>query len=313
MSRRACGAALALIVVLTLVCAQRARAAPADGAPAPATSAQPRLRVGVTLHPYYSWTRNVVGDTPVDVVPVLPGEIDAGDYQPRPEDIAKIADLDAIVINGLGHDDFITDMIKASGNAKIVVIRPNDGTPLLKAAHGGSVNSHTFISFSNAIQQTYAIAKALGALRPSLAATFEQNAAQYARRLRAIKASAVGRIGDPRRKRVVTVHDGYGYLMQEFGIGIAGVVEPAHGLVPSAKELGDMVDLLNREHIRVVFSEESFPEPLLKVLREEGHAKVYIISHVASGQYTADKFEIEMQRNADSLVEAMNASDGSGR
>ena len=26
------------------------------------------------------------------------------------------------------------------------------------------------------------------------------------------------------------VHDGYGYLMQEFGIDIAGVVEPAHGL-----------------------------------------------------------------------------------
>jgi zinc transport system substrate-binding protein len=312
MTRRAFAAALALLFVLTMTCARQVGAAPPDAASAPATSAQPRLRVGVTLHPYYSWTRNVVGDTPVDVVPILPGEIDAGDYQPRPEDIAKIADLDAIVINGLGHDDFITDMIKASGNAKIVVIRPNEGTPLLKAAHGGSVNSHTFISFSNAIQQTYAIAKALGALRPTLAATFEQNAAQYARRLRAIKASAASRIGDPRRKRVVTVHDGYGYLMQEFGIGIAGVVEPAHGLVPSAKELGDMVDLLNREKIRVVFSEESFPEPLLKVLRDEGHAKVYIISHVASGQYSADKFEIEMQRNADALVEAMNASDGSG-
>ena len=36
-----------------------------------------------------------------------PGEIDAGDYQPRPEDIKKLADLDAIVVNGIGHDDFI--------------------------------------------------------------------------------------------------------------------------------------------------------------------------------------------------------------
>jgi len=263
------------------------------------------LTVGVTLHPYYSWTANVVGTTGVEIKSILPGEIDAGDYQPRPQDIEKIAGLDAIVVNGVGHDDFIFDMIKASGNAQIVIIRPNDGVPLLKAAHGGTVNSHTFISFSNAIQQTYTIAKALGALRPELAATFQNNAADYARRLRAIKSRAAARLVDARINRVVTVHDGYGYLMQEFGIDIAGVVQPAHGLIPSAKELGDMVDLIKREKISVVFSEESFPEPLLKVLRDEGHARVYIISHIASGAYTPDKFEVEMQKNVDAMVRAL--------
>ena len=52
------------------------------------------LRVGVTLHPYYSWTKNVAGDGPeVEVRPILPGEVDAGNYQPRPEDIRKLSDL----------------------------------------------------------------------------------------------------------------------------------------------------------------------------------------------------------------------------
>ena len=272
---------------------------------AEATPATAPLRVGVTLHPYYSWTANVVRGTDVQVVPILPGDVDAGDYQPRPEDIRKIADLDAIVVNGVGHDDFIFDMIKASGNERLVVIRPNDGVPLLKAAHGGTVNSHTFISFSNAIQQTYAIARALGALRPALAARFEANAAEYARRLRAIKSAAAAKLVDATVHRVVTVHDGYGYLMQEFGIEVAGVVEPAHGLVPSAKELGDMVDLLKREHVTVVFSEESFPGPLLQVLRENGQARVYLISHVASGAFTPEKFEEEMQTNADVIVQAL--------
>jgi zinc transport system substrate-binding protein len=265
----------------------------------------PPLKVGVTLHPYFSWTKNVAGTTDVEVRPILPGEVDAGDYQPRPDDIAKIGDLDAIVVNGVGHDDFIFDMIKASGNTKLLVIKPNEGVPLLKATNGGTVNSHTFISFSNAIQQTYAIANALAELRPALAGTFRSNAAEYARRLRAIKSRAADRLVDAHINRVVTVHDGYGYLMQEFGIEIVGVVEPAHGLIPSAQELGHMVDLLNREHVRVVFSEETFPEPLLKVLREEGHARVYIISHIASGQYTADKFETEMQKNVDAMVTAL--------
>ena len=248
-------------------------------------SAQPKpaLKIGVTLHPYYSWTRNVVGDLPgYEVRSILPGEIDAGDYQPRPDDIKKLVDLDAVVI-----------------------IRPNETTPQIRAVRGSGVNSHTFISFTNAIQQTYAIQKAITALRPQDAAALQKNAADYARRLRLIKSKAAQQLAEAKITRVVTVHDGYGYLLQEFGLEVAGVVQPAHGLTPSAAELRDMVKLLQREKIRVVFSEETFPEPMLKVLRDEAGVKVYIITHIASGAYTADKFEREMQRNVDTMIRAL--------
>ncbi len=293
-----------LRVILIALTASALEGAPPAAAAGPASD-KPPLKVGITLHPYYSWTANIVRGTDVEVRPILPGEVDAGDYQPRPQDIQKLTDLDAIVVNGIGHDDFIFDMIRASGNSKIRIIKPNDGVPLIKSAHGNMVNSHTFISFSNAIIQTYAIAKALGEMRPELAPVFQRNAADYARRLRAMKSDAEKRLADARIKRVVTVHDGYVYLMQELGIEIAGVVQPAHGLIPSAKELGEMVDLLKREHIQVIFSEASFPEPLLRVLRDDGHAKVYIISHIASGAFTPEKFETEMQKNVDSIVKAL--------
>jgi zinc transport system substrate-binding protein len=267
---------------------------------------RPTLKIGVTLHPYYSWTKNVVGDLPgYEVRPILPGEIDAGDYQPRPDDIKKLVDLDAIVINGIGHDDFILPMLKASGNKKIVIIRPNDTTPQIHSAHGTSVNSHTFISFTNAIQQTYAIQRAIATLRPQDAVALQKNAGDYARRLRLIKSKAAQSLAEAKITRVVTVHDGYGYLLQEFGLEVAGVVQPAHGLTPSAAELRDMVNLLQHDKIKVVFSEETFPEPMLKVLRDEGGAKVYVITHIASGAYTADKFEREMQRNVDTMIRAL--------
>jgi zinc transport system substrate-binding protein len=267
---------------------------------------KPTLKIGVTLHPYYSWTKNVVGDLPgYEVRSLLPGEIDAGDYQPRPDDIKKLVDLDAIVVNGIGHDDFIAPMIKASGNTRLVMIRPNETTPQIRFLNGKGVNSHTFISFSNAIQQTYAIQKALAALRPDDAAALQRNASDYARRLRLIKSKAAQQLAEAKINRVVTVHDGYGYLLQEFGLEVAGVVQPAHGLTPSAAELRDMVKLLQRENIRVVFSEETFPEPMLKVLRDEAGVKVYIITHIASGAYTADKFEREMQRNVDTMIRAL--------
>src|SRR5262245_57799809 len=275
------------------------------GTPA-AAQPKPTLKIGVTLHPYYSWTKNVVGDLPgYEVRSILPGEIDAGDYQPRPDDIKKLVDLDAIVVNGIGHDDFINSMLRASGNTRIVIIRPNETTPQIRAVRGSGVNSHTFISFTNAIQQTYAIQKALTALRPQDAAALQKNAADYARRLRLIKSKAAQQLAEAKITRVVTVHDGYGYLLQEFGLEVAGVVQPAHGLTPSAAELRDMVKLLQREKIKVVFSEETFPDAMLKILRDEAGVKVYTITHIASGAYTADKFEREMQRNVDTMVRAL--------
>ena len=94
-------------------------------------------------------------------------------------------------------------------------------------------------------------------------------AADYARRLRLIRANGAQQLAEAKITRVVTVHDGYGYLLQEFGLEVAGVVQPSHGLTPSAAELRDMVKLLQKEQSRVVFSEETFPAPLLKVLQDE--------------------------------------------
>jgi zinc transport system substrate-binding protein len=297
----------------------------ASGAPKPSAAPQPStsasaqaepaiealpadapLRIGVTLHPYFSWVKNVVGDVKgIDVVAVLPGDVDAGAYQPRPDDIKKLADIQALVVNGIGHDDFINDMLKASGNAKVVTIAANEGTPLLPGSHGEARNSHTFISFTNAIQQTYLIEKTLARLRPDQKEAFQKNADAYAKKLRAIKTTAADELAKAKVKRVVTVHDGYSYLCQEFGLEVAGVVQPAHGLTPSAKELGEMVELLKREKIEVVLTEEAFPKEMLKTLEEAGKIRVYVISHVAGGAYTGPLFEEVMKKNADTLVQAL--------
>jgi len=41
------------------------------------------------------------------------------------------------------------------------------------------------------------------------------------------------------------------------------------------------------------------------VLQDEGGARVYVITHIASGEYTADKFEREMQKNVDTMIQAL--------
>jgi zinc transport system substrate-binding protein len=283
------------VVALVVACSSKHEAPASTG-----------LRVGVTLHPYYSWTANVIAGVPdTEVVAVLPGELDAGSYQPSPDDIAKLTKLDAIVINGIGHDDFIRPMIQAAANPHLTVIEANTETPLVKNAHGDGSNSHTFLSFDNAIAQTRRIARELGVMRPLLAAKFVANAHAYAAKLRAIETKTAEQLAHAKIKRVVTVHDGYTYLLQEFGIELAGVVQPAHGLTPSAKELADLIELMKAQHVTVVLTEEDFPAKLLATLQEATGAKVYVISHVAVGAYSADEFETVMTKNAATLVQAL--------
>jgi len=57
-----------------------------------------------------------------------------------------------------------------------------------------------------------------------------------------------------------------------------------------------------------VLTEESFPAPLLKTLQDATHARVFIISHVATGTYAPDEFEKAMQKNVDTLVQALASS-----
>ncbi len=280
--------------------------------PAAAAGATTPLKVGVTLHPYYSWTRAIVAGTDVEVRSLLPGDVDAGSYQPRPQDVAKLKELDVLVRNGLGHDDFIGAMLTAAGNTTLRQLTPSDATPTLKGAHGEAANSHTFISFTNAIQQTYFLERELTKLRPQHAATFHRNATAYARKLRKIKADAAVALAEVAQPRVATVHDGYAYLLQEFGLEAAAVIEPAHGLVPSAAELAAAIGTIRREKLSVIFTEESFPAPLLEVVRREGGATVHVLSHVATGDYTDDKFEREMAENAAVLVRALAPAAKSG-
>ena len=48
-----------------------------------------RLRIGITLHPYYSYVANIVGDK-AEVVPLIPAGFNPHAYEPRAEDIKRM-------------------------------------------------------------------------------------------------------------------------------------------------------------------------------------------------------------------------------
>ena len=281
-------------------------------APMLASADNHRLRIGITLHPYYSYVSNIVGDR-AEVVPLIPAGFNPHAYEPRAEDIKRIGGLDVVVLNGVGHDDFADRMIAASEKPDVPVIEANARVPLLaatgQAARGAGkvVNPHTFLSISASIAQINNIARELGKLDPDNAKFYSQNARAYGKRLRGLRAEALGKLSDAKGSelRVATIHAAYDYLLREFGLEVTAVVEPAHGIEPSPSQLKKTIDQLKELDVQVIFSEMDFPSSYVDTIQRESGVKIYPLTHISYGEYTAKKYEEEMARNLDTVVRAI--------
>jgi zinc transport system substrate-binding protein len=273
-------------------------------------AAQP-LKIGITLHPYYSFVANIVGDR-AEVVPLIDSGMNPHNYTPRPEDMRRVMTMDALVVNGIGHDEWAFEIVKAAGrDGKLPLIYANDGVALIPiAADEGEakiVNPHTFVSTTAAIQQIYSIARALGELDSDNAAFFRDNARTYALKIRRLKADFMTQLADldASRFRCATMHGAYGYLMQEFGLQVVAVIEPRHGVEPTARQLADTIEKIKAADVNVLFAEKYFASALSDTIKEATHVQMYAFSHMSDGAYTAELFENETRANLETLARAM--------
>ncbi len=269
------------------------------------------LRVGITLHPYYSFVSNIVGDR-AEVIPLIDAEANPHGYSPQPDDMIRMTSMDVLVVNGIGHDAWAFEILGAAGVRDTVeLIYANDGVSLIPVAGDNSgekiVNPHTFISTTAAIQQVYLIARRLGELDPDNADYFRNNARQYALQIRRLRAEFDGQVigADLALFVAATMHSGYDYILQELGLQVSAVIEPRHGVEPTARQMADTIDRINLANVNVLFAEKYFASRLSDTIQEATGVEMYSISHISSGAYTAEKFVDEMRENLNTLAQAI--------
>ena len=269
-----------------------------------ALSQDVRLQVGITLHPYFAYVSNVVGDY-ADVVPLIETGFNPHSYTLSPADIARLQDLDVLVVNGIGHDDFALEAADKLGLPNLKVLNANEDVPLLGTA--SSPNPHTFVSIDAAVRQVYSIAKGLGELDPEHAVAYRRNAFAYAKRLRKLKRPLQELLieKDISDVRIASTHNAYGYLLQEFGLTVSAVVEPAHGVLPSAAQLQKTIDTIRSLDVDVLFTELNMENSYVDTIEKETGIRLFHFSHMTHGEYRARQVEDEMAHNLEKLQEAL--------
>ncbi len=272
-------------------------------------NAKEKMKIGITLHPYYSFVANIVKDR-AEVIPMVEGNVNSHNYQIRPADIELATKLDAVVLNGIGHDEFAIGILKSSGMyKKIPLIYANENIPLSSQSEGGKrINSHTFISFDKSAVQIYTIAKKLGEIDRLNADFYNKNARQYVKKLRSIKSKYMEQTlkQNDKNLKCATIHGGYSDFLKEFGLSVVSVIEKSHGINPTASELKNEIELLKEKGVKIIFAEKDYPNAFINTIQKETGVKVVTLSHLSSGNYSADYFEMGMEYNCKKLSGAFN-------
>jgi zinc/manganese transport system substrate-binding protein len=246
--RRTSNAALRIITTLLLVCC---------------VCAEDRLRVVTTTTILADMVRQIGGDR-VQVSSLLKPGIDAHIYQPGPEDLKSLAGAAVVVVNGLGLEGWLGNLVSTSGFQGRQVIATTGITPLGcdhhegHEAHGG-VDPHAWQDAANGLHYARNICAGLSAADPLGAADYAAWTEAYCGQLRVLDAWIRKQITTipPDRRVLVTSHEALAYFGRAYGLEMHAMEGTATGQEPNARHLAELIALIRTRRIGAVFIENT--------------------------------------------------------
>lgn len=294
------------------------------GAQKPATPA--KMEICVSIYPLYDWAKEVAG--PDADVYLLEGEGgDPHSFSPSMRDIGRIGRSRALLVVGLGLDPWSHRAIESSGKsggaelleAGVWVERRKMNAEAKEAHehhkhaehehdhdhdHGDlDDDPHVWLDPNRAAKITERMGEEFARLDAAHAENYRLRAKAYAARLRDLAVELAETSKPARGKQVVTMHDAYGYLFELCGIKLAGVLQVAPGLEPSAQDVSTATAKLREIGQRVVFSEAQ-NESGAKALAEALSVKAVLLDPLEQGASPSGSTYVERMRyNVKTLVE----------
>jgi ABC-type Zn uptake system ZnuABC Zn-binding protein ZnuA len=221
--------------------------------------------------------QNIAG-TRLTVATLIPLGLDPHEFEPAPQDVAKLADADLIIANGAGFESWLQKTITSAGG-KAVVLETSAGLSFRKPGPGETPDPdhpgdpHFWLDPISAVHYAENIRDAFIQLDPAGKAAYTQNAAGYIARLTELDRWIKDQLAPiPAEKRLlVTNHESLGYFADRYGFRIVGTIIPSvtSGSAPSAKQLAELANLIRQTGVRAIFLETGSNPQLAEQLATE--------------------------------------------
>jgi zinc/manganese transport system substrate-binding protein len=212
-----------------------------------------------------------VGGAQVNVEGMLRPGGDPHDYEPRPSDVAAVADATVVFRSGGEVDDWLGDVIdNAGGDAQVV--------SLIDSVRRLDDDPHWWQDATNGVRAVEAIRAQLTNADPDGRATFARNAERTVRTLEALDrqiSACIERV-PPAKRKIVTTHDALGYFARRYGVEVVGAVIPSLSTQAqaSAGDVQQLVEQIRREGVEAVFPESSVNPDIERAIAREAGASI---------------------------------------
>jgi zinc/manganese transport system substrate-binding protein len=284
------------------------------------SAAAAKLRVVSTLQDFASIAQSIGGDR-VETFALAKGYQDPHFVDAKPSHVLQLSRAELLIVAGLELEiGYLPPLVDQSRNARIrqggpgyldvssgceILQRP---TTVVTRAMGDVHpygNPHYWTDPENGRRIARAIAERLEALDPAGAAAYAANLAAFETRLDAKQKEWLGRLAPFAGAKVVTFHDSWPNFARRFGLDVAGHVEPRPGIPPTPSHTLEIINLIQREKIRVILVEPYFDTKTPDSIAAKTGARVVALYPSVGGLPEITDYFALFDRNVAALVEAL--------
>jgi len=276
---------LTLILILPLLLLAASCGEPNDTLPA---TEHDRLNIVASFHAVQTFVEAVAGDL-ADVRTIVPDGASAHGFEPKAQDLLKLADADLFVINGLGIEGWADAAVQAADNATLVVLDTSDGVSLIpladehdadehEADHDhGEYDPHIWLGLTTAQKQVQNIRDALIRLDPDNRSVYEQNTARLIASLDDLLNTYRPQFEAVPNRTIVTGHAAFAYLCRDFGLTQNSVQNVYADGEPSAMQLASLIEYSREHRVKTIFAEHLASPDVSRTLADEVGATIETI------------------------------------
>ncbi len=263
---------------------------------------KPAQIVATTL-PVYEFTNTLCEGTGLTISQLITEEVSClHDYTVQVSQMQAVESADVVVCNGAGLEEFLEDVLSSAEN----VIDASIGISLSCGhSHGDDHHHehdpHIWLSPANAKIMCKNICNELVTLYPKYALQFAKNLQGLLEKLDALQEYGEANLSDLTNRNLITFHDGFSGFAESFDLNILKAIEEESGSEASARELIEIIDLIEGHHLPAIFIETNGSTAAAQLIAQETGVKIYTLDMAISG---SDYFEI-MYRNIDTVKEAL--------
>lgn len=260
---------------------------------APDPSEDGELRVLVSIPPLAGLVEAMLPEGG-RVETLIPPGVSVHAYQLRPDDRARVARADLVVMVGLGLEGGATRLLESAGDRlvrfdeAVGVSAPHAGhVHGPECDHGHGPDPHLWLDPSLVLRLVGAIESRLATMEGVDQARLSAQTAALRERISEIDALYASSLADRRGRAIVTHHNAWSRLTDRYGLRVAAVLRPVATGEPTPAELARAREAIEREGATTIFVEPQFDAALAQRLAENAGVQVRRLDPIGDGDWFA--------------------------